>query len=77
MENNKLTIQFGALADRIGKQLSKQNYHYDIQKVKGFDKSCNCIIQLWFDGILSDTEKKKCQDKLFKKITSHVNLKNR
>lgn len=76
MKNN-LEIHFGALCDPIAVQIKKQGFKFDKKQVSVFQKKADAIILLRFDNILIDSAATKCQNKLFKKIITHVKKSNK
>jgi hypothetical protein len=70
-------ISFGALCDPIATQLRKAKYKYCKEDVMRFEKMRDAIHWLSFSGIITDSMKDKCWQKLFKKIESHVCAQNK
>jgi hypothetical protein len=77
MENSKLGIQFGALAPKISAQLKQQGFNFVPEKAKRFQELYEHITHLKFGDILTESEARKAQDKLFAKITKHVKEQNK
>lgn len=73
----QLTIGFGALVPTIAKQLKKQGFKYDLEKVKHFEKLRECIVYLQFNDLMNDKAKERATKKLFTKIRQHVMQKNK
>jgi hypothetical protein len=59
------TFQIGALAPSIAEQIESQGYTVPQAQSIKWEKQKDCILQLWFDDILTDREKDKCMNKLF------------
>lgn len=72
-----LTIQAGAFADPIGKQLKKQGFKFNKEKVKHFQQNMERITHLKFSDILSDGATEKARQKLFSQIKRHINMMNK
>lgn len=64
----EVKIGFGALSGTIASQLKKQKIVFDVAKIKHCEKLKECILHLSFSSIISDKEKEKAFDKLFKRI---------
>lgn len=70
MEKKEIGLHFGLLADPIEKQLNEQGF--TLGKDKEYEDYADSILDLWMDNILTEKEKNKCLDRLFKRITKHV-----
>lgn len=70
--NENLNICFGAMTDPITKQLRKQGFKFDKEKINKFQSLWNNMFTLRIHGILSDGHFYICQKKLYNKIKSHV-----
>ncbi|MEK6881680.1 MAG: hypothetical protein AABY22_18820 [Nanoarchaeota archaeon] len=72
----RLGIHFGAMCDKISKQLKTQGFKFEANQVQHFEKQAEAIFRLKISSLISESIAKKAQDKLFKKITTHVNKMN-
>lgn len=74
MSNNKqVGIHFGAFTPKFKVQLKKQGFEpKDAELLKRHQKYAEYILHLTFNGILSDTETKKAQSRLFKAIIKNT-----
>lgn len=70
-------LRFGALSPAINVQLSKQGYLYDVQKVSIFQKHLKGIITLKIAGLLSESEARKCEKRLYNLIAAHIFKQNK
>ncbi|MDD4971996.1 MAG: hypothetical protein PHT07_21425 [Paludibacter sp.] len=77
MENITFGIHFDLLADSFTKQIWAQKLKYDPKTVIEFEKDFYAILRLKIRNILPDHLAMKAQDKLFKKIQSHVLKSNK
>lgn len=73
----KFEIGFGALQPPIAKQIKKQGFNFKKDKIDHFEKLRESISYLIFNGIITDSVRKKADEKLFKKILSHVKEQNK
>ena len=71
-KNYALVIYIGALSDPISIQLDKQGYKYKFSEVRKFQKFTDAITLLKIHGILSDAERVKAEQRLYKKLKLHV-----
>ena len=76
-ETKQLGIHFGALAEPISKQLGKQGYSFNANKVKNFEQINHAIQTLGFGAMVTDGQRNKLEKKLFKKIERHVCAANK
>jgi hypothetical protein len=72
METKSVNLQFGLMCDPFAKQLKKQGWKFDIEKVKSFQKNMNSIFDLTFSHLLIDSQRIKMQNKLYNKMVAHV-----
>lgn len=70
MEKKRIGLHFGLLADPIEKQLNDQGF--TLGKDKEYEGHANSILDLWMENILTEKEKNKCLDRLFKRIIKHA-----
>jgi hypothetical protein len=77
MESIKFTIGFGCLCESIAKQLRAQGLKFNIEKVRGFERSKNYITHLRFAEILNDSQHEKAIKKLFTQIRRHIMQRNK
>jgi len=77
MANQQIGIGYGILCDPIGKQISKQGYKYNKEKVSYFEKSRNAINHLRFSDLLNDSMADKILVKLHNKVVAHVAKENK
>lgn len=75
-DNGKFGLHFGAICDPIAKQISGQQLKFDKSEVSHYQKDADAITRLRIRGYLPDSTLKKAQQKLFKKITKHVQEQN-
>ena len=61
-------IAFGALSEPIKKQLNEQGYTLENLREDKFEKLRKSILMLGFHGYISDSQQKKCFQKLIKEI---------
>lgn len=73
----ELKIGFGVLLPTISQQLKKQNFKFDKEKAKHFEKLRFSINYLVFSDLLNDKERDNITKKLFSKIKTHVILMNK
>ncbi len=73
----QLTIGFGALQPTIAKQLKKQNFKFDTEKVKHYEKLRESVSFCIFNGLITDKSRILADKKLFKLIENHVVSKNK
>lgn len=69
-------FHFGALSDSVTDQLKKQKVSFDSDKAKQFDKMADALTTLHIGGIITDSIRHKCNEKLHAKIVKHVCEKN-
>lgn len=72
----KITIHFGALADPIGKQLSKQGLSYTIKVIGEFQKDADAVTRLKWNKLIAEKEANKVRNKIYRKVKSHVQKLN-
>jgi hypothetical protein len=79
MDNNKtIEINFGAMADRLSKQLRVQGLKFDKEKVAVFQKEMDAITLLRFGSyLLTQSMVDKITPKLYKIIVAHVAKENK
>lgn len=69
-----LALTFGAMSDPLIKQLRKQKFLFDEDTVDHFQKDIDAFNRLRIRGYLTTSETKNVNDKLFKKITQHLEM---
>lgn len=67
---NKIGIHFGLMADPLEEQLNKQGFTLDGDDT--YQRHVNSVLNLWLDNILTDKERCKCFDRLFKRVCKHA-----
>lgn len=80
MSTEKITIGigFGVLSEPIDKQLRKQGFKFDKDKIAIYVKEVEAINVLRFgSGLLTDAMTSKLTKKLYGKIIRHVAAKNK
>lgn len=77
MENKQFGIHFGFMSDSLRVQLHKQGFKSDPIEVKAFQQDLDSVLSLHLRGILVDSQRSKCLDRLYKKVRSHVEKKNK
>lgn len=70
---NKLEISMGVFQPPITKQLSAQSLPFDKDIGYCFDLCKTSMGHLIMGGIITDSERKKFEKKLFDRIAKHVN----
>lgn len=70
-------LRFGAMSDKISKQLKQQKLKFDLKTVAGLQDCADAITRLRLHSLLSDAEHKKIQQRLFNKIEKHVQENNK
>lgn len=68
----QIGIHFGALADEFALQLKKQGFKYDSKEMDRFQDLESSILKLSFADIVTDSQKEKLYQRLYRKIVSHV-----
>lgn len=80
-EQNKtrtIGLSYGVLSDPIAKQLDKQGFKYDKEKIEVFQREITAINTLRFGSeLLTDSLVEKILPKLHKKIVAHIAKANR
>ena len=71
-DKKEFKIGFGVLEPSLVKQINEQGLRWIPTSVKCFEKSREAINWLYFHKIITDSQKSKLQEKLFKRILSHV-----
>lgn len=74
-EIKKIGLSYGCLADDLSKQLTKQGFKFNKEKVAQFQKQVDAINVLRF-GLLTDSMVDKLLPKLHKQVCSHVAKQN-
>ena len=64
-----MELHFGAMADRIGKQLDAQNLCGTKDQRSAWQADADAITRLAVRGLLSDSQKTRIRAKLMRKIT--------
>jgi hypothetical protein len=77
MEQTQIKIAFGVMTPTLATQLKQQGFKYDGEKVRYMEKLRECTMHLKFAGLISDKQDAAIRKKLFTKIKSHVNSKNK
>ncbi len=78
MENKNIGIGFGILAEPLAKQLKKQGFKFNVEKIKYFEREREAINTLRFgSNLLTDSMVDKIIPKLYKKIIAHVAKENK
>lgn len=75
--DKKIGIGFGILSPSFAEQLKQQHFKFDHKKIKHFQKCNEYVTYLKFAGILMDSLAKKAQDRIFKKIVTHIRQENK
>ncbi len=74
----KIGLGFGILCEPISKQLKKQGFKFNSEKIKDFEKQVDAINTLRFgSGVITDSMMDKIGPKLYKKIVDHVAKENK
>lgn len=73
--NDRLTLRLSDFADPIAKQLRAQKFKFNADEVKQFQRCLDAIETLYWNDIVTDTEKLK--DKLYNKVMRHVKKMNK
>lgn len=68
----EIHLGLGFFADPIKDQLSKQGF--TLQDADKIQEAADAITHLYWMDILSDTQTKKCRDRLFKMICAKAKL---
>ena len=71
-ENKQFRIGVGSLSPTFAKQLKKQGFKFDVDKVKHFEKLRESITYLMFADLINDKAKDNAYIKLITKIRQHV-----
>lgn len=75
--SNTVGLSFGVMSDPLSKQLDKQGFKYDKDKMKVFQKEADAVNQLRFGShLLTDSMVNKILPKLHKAIVAHVAASN-
>lgn len=72
MPNKKLNISLGALAPSISGQLKARGFKHNVKICAVFNSLDTCAARLYFAGLISERDRKRVINKLFKKIKQHV-----
>ncbi len=65
------------MAPAISVQLKKQKLRFDADKAREFQELRVAICKLGFAGIFLEKQEEKARQRLFSKINTHVNQKNK
>lgn len=68
----QLSLNFGAMGDKLSKQLSSQGFQFDNNKLSHFQKDVDALNRVRIRGLLPQSLVKKGEQKLFKSITLHL-----
>lgn len=68
-------IHFGAMSDKIGKQIKKQGFEYDKVTIEKYQACADAIEMLGIHGFLSLKNRDAMRKRLFNKIRAHVKIK--
>ena len=69
-----ISIEFGALADPIDKQLLQQGYSITEDEAKRFNRIAESIVMLHLNGIIPDSVRDNGRKKLMKMVCSAKGL---
>ncbi len=75
--NKELAIHLGLLAPTIAQQLRKQGFRYSLDKARTFQRNSTMISEMWLADLVTDAEKTRMHERLFRKIRRHVVQMNR
>ena len=67
-KTTQIAIRFGAVSPPLAEQLDEQGILYDKQACERWQKWQNSIALLYVSGLLTDGEKTKAHQRLFKRI---------
>lgn len=67
-----LEIELGMMAHSIARQVNKQGYKYNSEKMREFQRQAEAISLLYYGDLMTDSAKTKLNKKLFIKIMKHV-----
>lgn len=70
--NKTIGLHFGALADSISDQLTKQGFGFDKEQVEHFEKVSDALTMVSLSDLIPDSVKEKANQKLYKKVVAHV-----
>ena len=68
----ELSIRMGALSPTITEQLSGQGLPFELDIAERWNRSKKYIAFLSIQGLLSGSERRKAEQRLFKSIRSHI-----
>lgn len=71
---SKIVIKYGVMAEPIKDQLKRQGVEIETNK---FDKIHNSIKTLYVHEYISESQMKKCLDKLSTSIDDHIQMLNK
>lgn len=71
-QSKELSIRMGALSPPITEQLRNQEFDYGAKSGQIFDRAKKEIAFLCIQGFLPDSEARKAEKRLFKRIKDHV-----
>lgn len=70
-------LHFGGLSDTISQQLKSQKIKFAPEKIKRFQLQADALVTLRLGDLLSDSDHRKIQQKLFNKIEKHIQQNNK
>ncbi len=74
--NDNLVVYFGAISDKLSKQLKDQKFKFNKDNVNHFEEDIEAMNRLRIRGYLTDSVADKVRAKLYKKIEKHVMKEN-
>ena len=72
-----IKIHFGIAYDKFSVQLRKQGLKFDRSTISSFQKMSEYIFVLYVNNILNEKQRVAAQQKIFRKIESHIKRKNK
>lgn len=76
MIQRKLQLSFGAMSPGLNVQIASQDLKYDIDEIDHLQRDVDAMNRLRIRGYIPDGQIAKLNQKIFKKITAHVNKMN-
>lgn len=75
--NKKLGIHFGVLGDSISEQLTEQGFKFNSEDAQVFDEIKESLNSLYLFDMITDSQLRKLEGKLYNKIVNHVMKENK
>lgn len=73
-ERKELALNFGALCDPVGKQLSRQGLTFDPDQAVTWQKCADAVTYLAIMGLLPDAQVRAARKRLLKAIRGSVKI---